>query len=134
MIRKNNLWKVNQSLIFDKTEKKINLWFYTREKERATTAIPDTQGRAVDHRSEAESRLDPKVNEARVGHSSLILRILNRTYLETIRFHRRTFAEIVDLKLKEAGQKDRPKPVLYDPVEEVRTPRIHIAFHLKYHG
>ena len=93
-------------------------------------AILDTRGRAVDHRLEVESHLDLKVKEARVGHNSLILRILNRTYVEIIRFLRRIFAGTVDLKLKEADQKDRPKPVLFDHVEiRRRRPQIHIAYH-----
>ena len=57
----------------------------------------------------------------------MILRLLNRTFVEITRSHPRTFAVTVDQKLKEADLKVRPKPVLYVPVE-IRRTLIHIVF------
>jgi len=57
----------------------------------------------------------------------LTLRLLKRVFVEITRFHQRKFAVTVDLKLKEADLKFRPKPVLYVPVE-IRRTLIHIVF------
>ena len=57
----------------------------------------------------------------------MTLRLLKRVFVEITRFHQRKFAVTVDLKLKEADQKVKPKPVLFVPVKIRRTP-IHTVF------